>query len=399
MFDTGCVLSGSRALEYFVPGSARPGSDWDFYVPGYKESVADMINVLIRCGVTWNLEAANISTELLNGRSVTVSSRTIRTLNTWILDRSPEAAVDLLGKETYDVVMAFKALQRDGDGQAKCYDVAFDSERKVRLQAKVSKSVIEEDISYEDPMGRSFSILQGQIDTPRGSQRVQLIIGNHYGNSRGCMSFIKSFYASHVQCFVGGWCASHMYYRQAQARRATLWEPHPSQQADKVTLAIQKYQERGYSFTPTKAMPKPHVRRLRDDSSIFFDYGHVYEPYIPPGQHHLLSLWLDERRENVASLSWVEVDGRISVFSPMESCVRQCQRTFAAGVGLGWSRQCRLADIVALAAEREGYIRDGKFRSSVSLSLRGEHWEVGYPARSGTVYAGLSDATPWSWVL
>ncbi|KAM4063824.1 hypothetical protein HRG_012524 [Hirsutella rhossiliensis] len=64
MFDTGCVISGSRALDFFVPGSARPDSDWDFYVPGYKESVVDMVNVLGACGVSWQLEGDKIVSTL-----------------------------------------------------------------------------------------------------------------------------------------------------------------------------------------------------------------------------------------------------------------------------------------------------------------------------------------------
>ncbi|KAJ6440940.1 hypothetical protein O9K51_06733 [Purpureocillium lavendulum] len=37
MFDTGCILVGSRALEFFVPGSDSDESAWKFFVPGYKE--------------------------------------------------------------------------------------------------------------------------------------------------------------------------------------------------------------------------------------------------------------------------------------------------------------------------------------------------------------------------
>ncbi|KAJ6445192.1 glucose 1-dehydrogenase [Purpureocillium lavendulum] len=56
MFDTGCILVGSRALEFFVPGSSRDESAWKFFVPGYKESVSDMINALDKSGVAWQFD-------------------------------------------------------------------------------------------------------------------------------------------------------------------------------------------------------------------------------------------------------------------------------------------------------------------------------------------------------
>lgn len=57
MTDHGCILSGSRALEYFVPGSiAREGaaaSDWDFLVPCNRSSVFGMMDALAASGVMW----------------------------------------------------------------------------------------------------------------------------------------------------------------------------------------------------------------------------------------------------------------------------------------------------------------------------------------------------------
>ncbi|EFX05175.1 hypothetical protein CMQ_1811 [Grosmannia clavigera kw1407] len=62
MADHGCVLSGSRALDYFVPGSTGEASksdegeelsDWDFLVPCVEGSVLGMMEALAACGVDW----------------------------------------------------------------------------------------------------------------------------------------------------------------------------------------------------------------------------------------------------------------------------------------------------------------------------------------------------------
>lgn len=54
MADTKSVLSGSRALHFFVPESTNAKSDWDFYVPPRPVLIAEMIAVLKLCGVVWS---------------------------------------------------------------------------------------------------------------------------------------------------------------------------------------------------------------------------------------------------------------------------------------------------------------------------------------------------------
>lgn len=57
------VLSGSRALEYFIPGSTTESSDWDFYVPSTPSSVMGVKMALEHSGVRFQTclsRAANI---------------------------------------------------------------------------------------------------------------------------------------------------------------------------------------------------------------------------------------------------------------------------------------------------------------------------------------------------
>lgn len=152
---------------------------------------------------------------------------------------------------------------------------------------------------YGGPDGGSFSMLHGHIQTPRGVEKVQLIIGCHGSGNQSCMSFIKSFYASHVQCFVGGRCAGHMYYYQAKKRESTLWEPQPYQQINKVNLAVQKYQTRGYIFTPARTPTRPLVHTFNDEPAFLVDYKDFYRQFISPLRYNILSLWLEERRVNL----------------------------------------------------------------------------------------------------
>ena len=56
MLATGAALSGSRAADYFVPGSCVDASDWDFYVRGDPESSesAAFRRFMEKSGVLWD---------------------------------------------------------------------------------------------------------------------------------------------------------------------------------------------------------------------------------------------------------------------------------------------------------------------------------------------------------
>jgi hypothetical protein len=49
----GAVLSGSRALDWFVPGSATKTSDWDFYVPNVPSAISAVKGALEKSGVVF----------------------------------------------------------------------------------------------------------------------------------------------------------------------------------------------------------------------------------------------------------------------------------------------------------------------------------------------------------
>lgn len=54
MAMSGTVLSGSRALEYFIPGCISSKSDWDFFVPNITTNITRMLMALENSGVEWH---------------------------------------------------------------------------------------------------------------------------------------------------------------------------------------------------------------------------------------------------------------------------------------------------------------------------------------------------------
>lgn len=95
MLDTGSVISGSRALEFFVKGSLDPSSyhnddpdsksksDWDFYVPGFKESVVDMVRALSICGVKWDSRVNDWVGSLMEKKRICISKSQMDALTSW----------------------------------------------------------------------------------------------------------------------------------------------------------------------------------------------------------------------------------------------------------------------------------------------------------------------------
>lgn len=48
------LLSDSRGLEWFKPGSCSPGSDWDFYMPHSHDVISTALAAFSRSGVVWD---------------------------------------------------------------------------------------------------------------------------------------------------------------------------------------------------------------------------------------------------------------------------------------------------------------------------------------------------------
>jgi hypothetical protein len=399
LFDTGGFFGGSRASEWFVPGSATPESDWDIYIPGYKESVADVVNAFSLGGVVWDLGADRIASELAIKGTTTISANTMRAFSSWIRpDVAKDRAIELMGKQLYDIIQAFKSIEHHLD---KTYTISLGSQHEIHITSERYQrgEPYADDETYHDPMGNKFNILRGSIKTKSGTQPVQLIIGRHYSGVRGCMSYVKDFYATHVQCFIGGWCAGHMYYELTSRKRADLWQKLG--QSTAVDKAVAKYKQRGFMFSEPDAAETPVVRRFCDDRALLIDYGDIYRQFVQRSNHELLDRWLFERRQNVDTMEWTEYGGRIcSIYSPLAVCFKKTVKTYAStGYNLPLNRLRRLGDIISLTAPATDELRNKSFLSTVRKTLNDPEWQCKEVARSGTVYHGLHDASPWSWIM
>jgi hypothetical protein len=401
MFDSGCVISGSQALNFFQPGSVRDNADWDFFVPGYKESVMDMINVLEICGVLWDFKGERIVSTIKENENITINSKVLESINSWIDPLEPAATRELLGRGLFGIMQSFRKLPPEVRYIATRFTILAQGSGMVEvIPRNYSERADGQSNIPKNSSAKPFDIIQGRITTKSDTQVVRLIIGSHDPNVKSCMGFIKSFYATHIQCFISGWCAGHMYYQQINAKQATLWRPWPGNLSRKEEDTVRNYKSIGFRFTKADRAG-PVTRSFKDNDSILLDFGAIYRDFIRPSHHKLLETWLYERRENIDGITWTEFDGRIfSIQDPFEAYSRRREMSFSShSVDLPLNRLRRLANLVALSSQGSTSLVSENFRSSIGASMGNRRWNLPRLARSGTVWNRLQNATPWSWAL
>lgn len=362
MFDTGCVLTGPHALEFFAPG-ATDGEKWDFYVPGYKESAADMVKALSLCGVTWQLEGDAITETLAREGQVRVDAQPLEAISSWARHLGAQNAVAALGSELSSIVSVFEHVH--AAEAASRYLILVNGKREVQIRPTRGGR------RGAPPEPHRFDIMRGYIRSGNQTQEVRLIIGRVYTCSRSFLQFLNTFYEERLHCFVGGWCASHMSYYDSISTRS-----HP--------LAPKEYEARGIDST----------------QAFFVDYGDLYRTYLRKFNLPLFDSWLKERRENAHSIRWT-VDGEYFVM--LRKRAGHWSGSDSTWATKGWSLPTselrRLGDLIALNTRLSDTLREPSYLSSVRQTLMGGDWFVPRIARSGGVFGPLPHAGPKSGVM
>jgi hypothetical protein len=275
------VLSGSRALEYFIPGSTGTFSDWDFYVPSTPSSVAAVKTALEHSGVEFQTclsRAANIMRKesaaiLSRGHIVSIAYEAYYSQHTFwskehilivecILKRYPmlsDISVHLRLNGSIRWIEGILPLLIPRDGAT---SVAQSMENDLdnysgRLAAKVIHGV-----AWKRGKEVPVQLIVGKID-PRKD-----FTSDHFPPT--VFKSIFAFYASHVQCILAKDAAPHMYYTLALNKRAYRWFV-PEIIQNKAEAAVQKYILRGYQFI--KAKTKSNLRSAQDEEACYIDFS------------------------------------------------------------------------------------------------------------------------------
>lgn len=358
MFDTGCVLTGPRALEFFHPCPVQ-GESWDFYVPGFKESVADMVNALSLSGVTWELEGDRINSKLQDEGRVKVEAKTLEAMDSWVQDLKPDDTISILGLELHKALRTFRLWRAHGSSPGDKYVM-------IRRDGEIKFVLLDSELEDGDTsIAETPSLMTGHISVGNRQERVRLFIGQAHSGVGGLLRFMKLTYNIRLHCFVGGWCASHIDHRN-------------NVYAGVCPPALRRCEPQGFD----------------SGQSLYIDYGDVYRPWLGNINLSLLDFWLEERRESVNSTKWTTLGENLILMHQSLNSERKhrpyAQKEYAPSVG----RFRRLADILrSCNGEMQSHpIVCPSYSSSVRRTLAGDSWHLETVARSGHVFGPLPDA-------
>lgn len=331
MADTGSILSGSRALDFFKAGSCGADSDWDFYVPGCESSVARMTSALILCGVKFDIVWRDV--ELLIdsavGYTMKTTARDLRDAcvvydSVMAEEQSPMLALydNRLARNCVRIIQAIYRsvvnMLKVG-AHSRCHaDVTVQKTNmengELGLSIELSDIVVNgggenDSRSYTYyAYGEDICVISGSIPLDAKSIPVQMIIAcpqRARGRMRpeSTLDILTKFYGSHVQCFISGWFAGQLFPEYTDRMEAIEWntgQGPPSQKAK------EKYRQRGYSFV---APPKSHANTIKYGSGMrVVPFWGVFSP-VNKSQIQGYVEFLEKRMRFV---SWVsDPEGRL----------------------------------------------------------------------------------------
>lgn len=264
-----CYISGSRSLEFFVPGSIDESSDWDMYVSG-KENMHSFMKYSEALGVKWmsTSELVNRALDTGSGRVVLddntfANAAYIRKLRQTVVQRGYTLEVSsiptLPGKETVLVVHDRSVVVKPS-GDANAYG----------------------SLNVEE-------VMQGEITRGGKIMSVQLIREQRL---RGLLSVpsLFGFHSTCVQSFLGPHSAHHLYGKMTADRKSHYWSlcltprlpDHVLKNNTEKPFRLghlapewRKYEDRGFKYVDTAAI-RPwnsgEDRSIQDDENTSVYY-------------------------------------------------------------------------------------------------------------------------------
>lgn len=294
-------LSGSQAVDFFVPGSSKPTSDWDFYVPYHVGTITSFMCKLEDMGVSWKTEKDMFGIKLdSEPDGFVISSYDILRIE-----------VDGIKDEATRRGLGFE-LHGFGPNRAEWFHVA------VADGVMVVKPHNEASIEYDEKM---FSVVaRGYLSRNNTETQVQ-ILGEHR-NSDFYTPSIFGHHSSCTQAVIGPYMAFHIYGDMACNHESYPWPAVLTQQhihrshnmqvlpkpEDKCVPVWMKYEERGYTYidAPRQGV-RTDLRRISDDGVIRVAYSRHTSAQ---------ALVINFYRSMLENMMWVQRSNRVVDISP-----------------------------------------------------------------------------------
>ena len=323
--DTGSVISGSRALEFFVPGSTSEDSDWDFYVPGTIQGVLSMMHELSHNGVTWDTGFIYKVLEFCASGSpdnMDITGREMSKL--WYMGHETwDDLVESVSRAQKDVLQSCKrAANPENSGitllkrwKNGTMNICVKRRRRDRNNFESNGDQQFEGHSTLESYGEQLEVIEGKMERRGRVKRVQMIICKNYEVVGSPFDYISRFYATHVQCFIAGYFAGHFYNDMASKKCAILWNAE-DRALNKIQGCVEKYKKRSFSIVTNEALssPKtPHYTRFREKGSFAIKFEAIYKKIdsMTSKEGQLWMICMGRADAHLRNLAWGAFNGRM----------------------------------------------------------------------------------------
>jgi len=289
MTKSSTIISGSRALEYFLPGSTDMSSAWDFYTISSMSNIDEMVSSLQQSGVIWE---------------------------------SPDSRARRLLK-------GYEILSKVFMGSYIRYIPHIDNSKTIvsTIRDGLTEYMHLKDINEYVHQNKQCTVgdiklvsINGTITVKGTIQAVKLYFPvDTEGAIISPIQIIKSFDISLTQCFITGYAAIHMYYKEACNRKCYVWASNYQDLYDSRNSSrlMRRYTTR--EFTEIDKNIDGIHRNLSDEGSMIIDFN----PYIISS----LSVY-DSLMSILRTISWYEVDmGTVHVPGMIEASCMAILRT------------------------------------------------------------------------
>lgn len=246
------ALSGSRSLNFFVPGCSRPASDWDFYIPS-QYSIQPFMDAVEQIGVRW-LEPIDYLEKLLRKGegSMIVSTRT------WL---------DMREQAMSHTIRFGRIMDVEDSLRENLIHIKLEHDNRIKITS-----------TAKDTRYPSLDFLvQGEVSHRGKTQDIQLVVTTSDGDTP--FDFLKGFHSTAVQSYITAHAACHMYGKMTDRDEMYEW-PNIKRRFMHNIAAREKYRKRGFNPIPIPEHARGfHLRDGTDEEcTSILGYNHVGAP-------------------------------------------------------------------------------------------------------------------------
>jgi hypothetical protein len=256
MLLTDTLISGSRVLEYYVPGSIGDYSDWDFYISDDKKKIYNFMQGAEKSGIKWMTPEEAMEHKFSSDNPhISVTFRDIPYLlmrfDTIVDGEQKDKLLDKLTYIVGNISIDTTGIMEGPAIKSFAQDVILEDGRK--------KTIVVCRSDYDD-----FKIINGMLDAHGKKTPIQLII-THIS----VFETILRFAHSAVQCVITGFCAAHLYAADTYNKQSYIWAN--GVYTDSTQRSIDKYTERGFNLTRSIQLEKKYSYITNDVIRVMGD--------------------------------------------------------------------------------------------------------------------------------